>query len=107
MTHRDVAPLLSDEHFSVDGTLIKAWASAKSFKPKTGGTPPDGEAPMVRPPKVTLPTIRLPKPTPRLLPCPTPTIAAAMPRSTSRQWPPTTWPYCHGFWQYKGGVCSN
>src|SRR6185369_5234773 len=26
--------LLSDEHFSVDGTLIDAWASIKSFKPK-------------------------------------------------------------------------
>lgn len=26
--------LLSDEHFSVDGTLIEAWASAKSFKRK-------------------------------------------------------------------------
>jgi len=31
--------LLSDEHFSVDGTLIKAWASHKSFKPKDD--PPD------------------------------------------------------------------
>ena len=30
--------LLSDEHFTVDGTLIEAWASLKSFKPK--GTPP-------------------------------------------------------------------
>jgi hypothetical protein len=29
-----VKPLLSDEHFSVDGTLIEAWASHKSFKPK-------------------------------------------------------------------------
>jgi len=29
-----VAPLLSDEHFSVDGTLIQAWASMKSFQPK-------------------------------------------------------------------------
>jgi len=29
-----VRPLLSDEHFSVDGTLIEAWASHKSFKPK-------------------------------------------------------------------------
>lgn len=29
--------LLSDEHFSVDGTLIEAWASMKSFKPKDGG----------------------------------------------------------------------
>ncbi len=30
----EVKPLLSDEHFSVDGTLIEAWASHKSFKPK-------------------------------------------------------------------------
>lgn len=28
------AKLLSDEHFSVDGTLIEAWASHKSFRPK-------------------------------------------------------------------------
>src|SRR5262249_47274839 len=28
--------LLSDEHFSVDGTLIEAWASQKSFRPKHG-----------------------------------------------------------------------
>ncbi len=26
--------LISDEHFTVDGTLIEAWASMKSFKPK-------------------------------------------------------------------------
>jgi hypothetical protein len=33
--------LLSDEHFSVDGTLIEAWASRKSFRPKDGsGEPP-------------------------------------------------------------------
>ena len=36
-----VKPLLSDEHFSVDGTLIEAWASMKSFQPKDGwGEPP-------------------------------------------------------------------
>src|SRR5467141_2013532 len=29
-----VADLLSDEHFSVDGTLIEAWASHKSFQRK-------------------------------------------------------------------------
>lgn len=34
LAHPKVAPLLSDEHFSVDGTLIEAWASHKSFKPK-------------------------------------------------------------------------
>ena len=30
--------LLSDEHFTVDGTLIEAWASQKSFQPKDGGS---------------------------------------------------------------------
>ena len=29
-----VRKLLSSEHFSVDGTLIEAWASMKSFVPK-------------------------------------------------------------------------
>jgi transposase len=29
--------LLSDEHFTVDGTMIEAWASHKSFRPKDGG----------------------------------------------------------------------
>jgi transposase len=33
-----VQPHLSKEHFSVDGTLIEAWASQKSFQPKDGGT---------------------------------------------------------------------
>jgi transposase len=36
-----VRRLLSDEHFTVDGTLIDAWASMKSFRPKDGsGEPP-------------------------------------------------------------------
>jgi hypothetical protein len=36
-----VKAVLSDEHFSVDGTLIQAWASMKSFRPKDGsGDPP-------------------------------------------------------------------
>lgn len=35
--------LLSDEHFSVDGTLIQAWASQKSYRPKDGDdNPPTG-----------------------------------------------------------------
>jgi transposase len=45
LAHREVAPLLSDEHFSVDGTLIKAWASMKSFQPKPEGSPPDDGGP--------------------------------------------------------------
>jgi transposase len=41
MAQAEKAGLLSDEHFSVDGTLIKAWASHKSFQPKDG-PPSDG-----------------------------------------------------------------
>jgi transposase len=39
-----VKKLLSTDHFSVDGTLIEAWASMKSFKPRDGGgeEPPTG-----------------------------------------------------------------
>ena len=37
-----VKPLLSDDHFSVDGTLIEAWASHKSFKPKDSDKDDDG-----------------------------------------------------------------
>jgi transposase len=42
LEHERVKPLLSDEHFSVDGTLIEAWASHKSFKPKDGSEDGDG-----------------------------------------------------------------
>ena len=38
-----VRKLLSSEHFSVDGTLIEAWASMKSFVPKDGSKPPSGK----------------------------------------------------------------
>lgn len=37
-----VKRLLSSEHFSVDGTLIEAWASMKSFRPKDGSGEPPG-----------------------------------------------------------------
>ena len=40
-----VKRLLSNDHFSVDGTLVEAWASMKSFRPKEGPddpAPPDG-----------------------------------------------------------------
>ena len=33
------AGLLSDEHFTIDGTLFQAWASHKSFQPRDGGPP--------------------------------------------------------------------
>src|SRR5947207_532240 len=41
LNHGSVKALLSDDHFSVDGTLIEAWASIESFRPKVGsGEPP-------------------------------------------------------------------
>lgn len=45
LAHREVAPLLSDEHFSVDGTLVKAWPSMKSFQPNAGAAQPEDEGP--------------------------------------------------------------
>jgi hypothetical protein len=42
LNHPQIKPLLSDEHFSVDGTLIEAWASQKSFRPKDSGDDDDG-----------------------------------------------------------------
>jgi transposase len=35
--------LLSNEHFTVDGTLLEAWASQKSFQPKGERRPPPGD----------------------------------------------------------------
>ena len=37
--------LLSDEHFTVDGTLIEGWAAHKSFKPRQGGHGPAPDDP--------------------------------------------------------------
>ena len=44
LTQPRVKRLLSTDHFSVDGTLVEAWASMKSFRPKDGsGEPPAGD----------------------------------------------------------------
>jgi transposase len=40
LTQPNVKQLLSNDHFSVDGTLVEAWASMKSLKPKNGGREP-------------------------------------------------------------------
>lgn len=45
IAHKKIARLLSHDHFSVDGTLVEAWASMKSFVPKDsdpGGNDRDG-----------------------------------------------------------------
>jgi hypothetical protein len=43
LNHKEVRGLLSDEHFSVDGTQVAAWASMKSFRAKDGSDePPSG-----------------------------------------------------------------
>src|SRR6201995_2920582 len=40
LNHKEVRGLLSDEHFSVDGTQVAAWASMKSFRAKDGSDEP-------------------------------------------------------------------
>src|ERR1700692_2635400 len=40
--NRRAKPFMSDEHFTVDGTLIQAWASQKSFRSKDGSDDGDG-----------------------------------------------------------------
>lgn len=72
LAHREVAPLLSDEHFSVDGTLIKAWASMKSFQPKTEGAPPDDEGPGDPPAQGTAPDDQTSRSRPETDPMPYP-----------------------------------
>lgn len=49
LAHREVAQLLSGDHFSVDGTLVRAWASMKSFQPKVNEVP-DGDGGPGEPP---------------------------------------------------------
>lgn len=62
LAHREVAPLLSDDHFSVDGTLVKAWASMKSFQPKATDTPSNDDP--GGPPSPDSPAEDHPEPTP-------------------------------------------
>ena len=48
LIHARSEQLLSDEHFTVDGTLLEAWASQKSFRPRDDqGPPPAGGNPTV------------------------------------------------------------
>src|SRR6202049_3652242 len=42
LRHAKVKGFLSDEHFSVDGTLVEAWASMKSLRAKDGSDEPPG-----------------------------------------------------------------
>jgi hypothetical protein len=90
LRHPKVKRFLSDDHFSVDGTLVEVWASLKSFRAKDGsGDPPapgrnggrdfHGE---------NAPTIRTPRP-----PTPTPSSTArARTRRPSSASSATHWP---------------
>ena len=46
--HARAAGLLSDEHFTVDGTLLEAWASLKSFRRTDEGPTPPPDDPGIR-----------------------------------------------------------
>ena len=54
---------ISSDHFSVDGTLLQAWASHKSFKPKNGPQdgPPAGGTPRCSGMARSVPTTRTPR----------------------------------------------
>jgi transposase len=93
--HQEVSPLLSDEHFCVDGTQLQAWASMKSFVPKEAASGDDAGAPPSAGPGATAlrrrtamrqhpPANALSRRRYRSLPMrPRPPIITAMPRSTS------------------------
>ena len=51
-TQAEASALLSDEHFTVDGTLIEAWASLKSFRPKDSDSSKPPESGSGRNPEV-------------------------------------------------------
>lgn len=70
LAHREVAPLLSDEHFSVDGTLVKAWASMKSFQPKAADTPSGDDGPDDPPPTSFNPAMQPAQTEPETAPMP-------------------------------------
>src|SRR6185437_6802142 len=57
----EVKGLLSAEHFSVDGTMLKAWASMKSFRPKSASGEGPGNGPGEPPKAGTQPRGRLPQ----------------------------------------------
>ena len=44
LIHAETERLLSDDHFTVDGTLLEAWASQKSFRPRDQDPPPGAAA---------------------------------------------------------------
>ena len=71
-------PYMSDEHFTVDGTLIEAWASQKSFQKKDGPRPTAMAATSTARRARTTRTRRPPIPTPSCI---------ARPRMGRRGWP--------------------
>ena len=73
LAHREIAPLLSDDHFSVDGTLVKAWASMKSFQARAGDTPPEDDGSGDPPSPRSADTPNQPQPETETTPMPRPT----------------------------------
>ena len=81
LAHGQVAPLLSEEHFSVDGTLVEAWASMKSFQPKVSQPAPPDDPPRPSPPTAC----SLPGPSnPVRPPCPPDAPTSSSPAHGSR-----------------------
>ena len=81
--HKEVMPLLSDEHFSVDGTLIEAWAGHKSFKPKDDKTATGSTS--------TARHARTPRMKARLIPTAASTARAKARKANSATWATPQW----------------
>lgn len=64
--YQEVAPLLSDGYFSVDGTIVRVWASMKRFQPEAPDTllydDPNGSRGADAAPKIPEPTNPEPDP---------------------------------------------
>ena len=81
--------LLSAEHFSVDGTLIRAWASQKSFAPKDGPPPRRAARRAIR--RSTSGASRAPTTPTRAAPTPS---AGSIARARIPKRYPATWGMC-------------
>jgi transposase len=85
LSHPRVRQLLSREHFTVDGTLVEAWASLKSFRPKDDRDEPPGAGatPAATSTASGAATPRMPRPRTRMRGC---SARATAKRPSSASW---------------------
>jgi hypothetical protein len=81
LIHADTADLLSDDHFTVGGTLLEAWASHKSVRARDEDPPSQGGG---TPPSTLMGSVA---PTPPISRPPIPTrVSTTRPAAAKRVW---------------------